>query len=488
MLAPRRLAPLLLAVLATAALAVEPATRRLAKSSDAGDRRDAAKALAEEGTPAAVKLLRTLIADEHPWVRDQASSYCDKLRDDDAIDALLPLLKTRDEVVRRSAVVALGRTKSAVAGQALRKIATSDKSAAVRRDAVAWLETPPVTEDTLPTLTRAAQDADPLVRATTLITFYHLDKTAEGAEHAVALLGDEDEGVRCAALWALSLMDRNRVSEHIGRFREDDGWRARMQAIETATLVRDTRCVEVLIELLTYPHRRISTEAHQALRRVTGLQYGQEPDLWRAWLDQTRDGWKRPEKLKPPTASSDSGDTTVRYHGIEIASDGIVFAIDASGSMTEYMGGDYDGWTRWGIALARLRSTVEELPDGVRVNVLLFNDRVTALYDDAKPLSASVRKDVDTFLKRGGPSGNTNVFDTLQTALEMEDVDTLFLLGDGEPNRGTFTLGKRIRPYFWASNRRRKLKVNTISIGADESGRELLRALADLNGGEFVGY
>jgi len=52
-------------VAASTASGVEPSVRRLAKSSDSGDRRKAAKALAAEGSTTAVKLLRTLIRDDH---------------------------------------------------------------------------------------------------------------------------------------------------------------------------------------------------------------------------------------------------------------------------------------------------------------------------------------------------------------------------------------------------------------------------------------
>jgi len=414
-------------------------------------------------------------------------NYCQNIEKPDAIAALLLLTKKPDVLTRRNGVAALGRTNSATAGELLRRIALRDKHASVRREAIAWLSSVPHPDECVVTLSKTCEDPDPDVRTQSLICLVEM-KHESGIELAVARLQDEDEGVRCAGLWALSVLAPDRVSEHIGRYHADDDWRARLQAIETGLVIRDARCIDVLIGLVDHGHGRVSTEAHRALRRITGQQYGKDPELWRAWFAQNSEGWAPPKKLYSLSASKEGSGTTVRYHGIEVASAGVVFAIDKSGSMTKLMAGKNEGWSRWGIALNRLRATIAELPDGVRVNVLLFNDRVTQAFDRARPLDDKVRKDVSTFLKRDSPGGNTNVEDTLRAALAMDDVDTLFLLGDGEPNRGPLVHGTRIRPYFWAQNRRRNLLVHTVAIGADKRGLKLLRRLASDNRGRLVKY
>jgi HEAT repeat protein len=469
------------------ALAVEPSVRKQARSSDSGERREAAKALAQEGSASAVKLLRTLIKDERAWVRDWSIAYCKHVKDPKGHAALLPLLKQRDIEARRNGIAALGYTASELAGHELRGVALKDKSPAVRREAVTWLFSLPGADENAAVLADACEDPDPDVRTAALESLVRM-KHASGAALAVARLGDEDEGVRCAALWALSNLDREAASAHVGRYHESDAWRARLQVIETGLILRDAPSVDALIGLVDHAHRRVSTEAHQALRRISGMEYGKDPELWRTWFDGQRDGWSPPKKLHALNAPKKEGDTTVRYHGIEVASDGVCFAIDKSGSMTEWMTGKNKDWTRWGATLNRLRHTLGELPDGVRVNVLLFSDDVTQVFDRAMPLSEKVRKAIDTFLKRDSPGGNTNVEDALRAALAMDDIDTLFFLGDGEPNRGPYVLSSRIRPYFWTLNRRRKIVVHTISVGADESGESLLRTLAKENRGRIVTY
>jgi len=443
--------------------------------------------LAKEGSPSAVKMLRTLIKDDRAYVRDWSVKYCRHVKDPKGVAALLPLLRQRDELGRANGAAALGFTDTTPAGVALRNVALKDKSPVVRREAVTWLPHLPDPTANAAVLAETCEDADPDVRAASLEALVEM-KHESGAALAEARLADEDEGVRCAALWALSELDRTIASAAIGTYHEGDGWLRRLQTVETALEMRDAPSVDALIDLIAHPHRRVSADAHRALRRVSGKEFGKDTEVWRGWFDGQRAKWGRPKKLHSLKAPKKDGDTTVRYHGIEVASDGVLFVIDKSGSMTTWMTGVNAKWTRWGITLFRLKKALAELPDGVRVNVLLFSDHVSQSFDAARPLNEKTRKAVGTYLKRDSPGGNTNVEDTLRAALAMDDIDTVFFLGDGNPNRGPYVLSSRIRSHFRTLNRRRKLVVHTISIGADESGASLLRRLANENGGSAVRY
>lgn len=486
---PLRVVPLFVVLgcvaFAPPAFAVDSDLRKLAASDDADERQSAAKQLAQEGTPASVKLLRKLIADDDAEVRDWGVQYCGYLKDEKAIAALVPLTKASADWVRRNGVAALGRTHAPAAAEPLRKVALTNDSPVARAEALVWLRYLKDHADVDATYVEAFADDDPTVRAMALVQQNTL-RGASAVEMARTGCDDPDEGVRCAARWLLRRVATRERHARLREVREGDGWRSRVQRAEDATRMRTQTSLDVLVELVGDEHPRVAYEAHQGLLRLSGKRFGRDAELWAAWWKQNRDAWKRPDELPPVATAVTEGETFARYHGVEVASAGVLFALDVSSSMRKRPQGKSDGPTRWELASAELLSTLDALPDGQLVNVAFFGDAVDVAFPRPRPLSPNIRKHVRRLVRRTNFAHLTNLFAVLQTALAMDDIDTVFILSDGLPTAGEMVHKGRIRPAFWRANRRRKLAVHTISLASGDYGTELLSALATKNSGRFV--
>jgi HEAT repeat protein len=115
-----------------------PAQREIEKqrarlsSSDAEERRDALTRLGAMRRPDASRAAAQSLADSAPIVRVTAARAVLSLPPDEAARLLLPLLRDRQEFVRREAAYALGLTRRASAVEALAEALARDREAGVR--------------------------------------------------------------------------------------------------------------------------------------------------------------------------------------------------------------------------------------------------------------------------------------------------------------------------------------------------------------------
>jgi HEAT repeat protein len=118
--------------------AIENQRERLA-SSDQEERRDAVMRLGNLHVAAASRAAVPALSDVSPVVRATAAKAVLSLEPDEAVTVLLPLLKDKDEFVRREAAYALGRTRSRSATAALSERLLMDKEDGVRAAAAVAL-------------------------------------------------------------------------------------------------------------------------------------------------------------------------------------------------------------------------------------------------------------------------------------------------------------------------------------------------------------
>ena len=95
----------------------------------------------------------------------------------------------------------------------------------------------------------------------------------------------------------------------------------------------------------------------------------------------------------------------------------------------------------------------------------------------------SNRDKLQAYLQALRPMGGTNLYDGLELALLMEDVDTIFVLSDGAPGAGKYTTTKDILAAVERLNQTRRVLIHSIAVGMNS---ELLRKLAQENGGQYV--
>jgi HEAT repeat protein len=118
--------------------AIESQRERLG-SSDLEERRDAVMRLGNLHNAAASRAAVAALSDVSPVVRATAAKAVLSLDPNVAVDVLLPLLKDKDEFVRREAAYALGRTRSRTATAPLSELLLTDKEDGVRAAAAVAL-------------------------------------------------------------------------------------------------------------------------------------------------------------------------------------------------------------------------------------------------------------------------------------------------------------------------------------------------------------
>jgi HEAT repeat protein len=111
--------------------AIENQRERLA-SSDLEERRDAVMRLGNLHNAEASRAAVPALSDASPVVRATAAKAVLSLDPNESVGMLLPLLKDKDEFVRREAAYALGRTRSRSATAALSERLLNDKEDGVR--------------------------------------------------------------------------------------------------------------------------------------------------------------------------------------------------------------------------------------------------------------------------------------------------------------------------------------------------------------------
>jgi HEAT repeat protein len=119
-------------------IAVENQRERLA-SSDMEERRDAVMRLGNLHAVEASRAAVPALSDGSPIVRATAAKAVLSLDPNESVSVLLPLLKDKDEFVRREAAYALGRTRSRIATAALGERLLTDKEDGVRAAAAVAL-------------------------------------------------------------------------------------------------------------------------------------------------------------------------------------------------------------------------------------------------------------------------------------------------------------------------------------------------------------
>ena len=77
------------------------------------------------------------------------------------------------------------------------------------------------------------------------------------------------------------------------------------------------------------------------------------------------------------------------------------------------------------------------------------------------------------------------MFGAIRDAMQYPSLDTIYLLSDGAPTEGV-TDPVKLLAAVEKLNRRRRIKINTISFDPKPQERELLQALADRNFGVYV--
>ncbi len=376
------------------------------------------------------------------------------------------------------------------------------------------------------TLEAALADPDPRVRlaaAEAMVPPWRVD----GLRRIGAALATERHPVVSQALVRLLLaMLRNPPPELAGEVRDvfvagalaqfgRCGWRTDMDLLDVVEAFPRKDAIPTLIAALDLEIRSpdalvaavnerasplLRDRAATLLRAMTGaLLPADDPAAWREFWQREQRNIVVPQRL----ATQRDGGTRAQFFGVPVTGGSIAFLIDTSGSMdkpaatspTTGPRGRARGASRLDAAKEQLLVATQAMAPQSRFVVLTFAERArTWTSTPVKPGRDAVRS-LTELLSRLQPHGGTNLFDGLVHALQLDQrrfadpngprIDELFVLSDGEPTTGEVQDREDLLQLVRESNKYAKVRIHCVFTGSGD-GAELLRALAEQNGGVFV--
>lgn len=241
--------------------------------------------------------------------------------------------------------------------------------------------------------------------------------------------------------------------------------------------------VDRLIDLLWSDQPGVRAAAYEALVSRTGnRELADEPPGWVAWWAEHRESFAFPVAAAPADGEVNSvvvePVTLPTYYDIPIRGRRVVFCLDCSASM-------------WGpkfeAARAELARAVASLPSGTEFGVIFFNERPFPWRRELVPARPYQKLALIADLDSLTTKMYTNLFDTLEMALgfaglgryalaDPPGVDDVFLLTDGEPNRGRRRDEDGILDGLAELDPQHRVRIHTISVG--DVPKPLMSAIA----------
>ena len=333
---------------------------------------------------------------------------------------------------------------------------------------------------------------------------------------------DPSEKARVGAMDALALFGEDADSSipAVSRLLDSGQWQLRIAAAQTLGAIGTMECVEPLITRFEKEGSgRLADDVRRALRSVCRDDLGRRPADWRAWWERQKASSpgglpKRPPppdgKTAPKVPAPDDPHAThdnVPYFGVEIFSNRVAFVCDTSESMLELFTPDpaaakalsreYSSSNKLSIAKEEVAQALRGLDPRTHFNIVAFGTQIRSFKD--KPVSANPGnvEQAKGFLQALAAAGETNYYDALKAALDIGSEpdtnpdfrptpDTITFLTDGQPTKGDILDADVILEWYTGLNRYARVTTHTITFGVINVDVQLLRAMAERNGGKFT--
>jgi len=229
---------------------------------------------------------------------------------------------------------------------------------------------------------------------------------------------------------------------------------------------------------------------------MTGQPYGKSFGGWERWWDgegKTTDLISKSDlrkRVKEEETRRLKKRSKASFFGIKIISKRVVFIIDVSGSMNEPMRTRYvdqsTGETRMSVAIRELKKAIDSLDRGALFNIIPFSSGVDLWLDEGVAGSdQKTRDEAKEFTDKLGAGGGTNIYGAVEAAFRDQEVDTIFVLSDGEPSVGDELDPQVIRDHIARWNEHRDIEIHCIAVGG---ALQLLEWIAEDSGGTYVKF
>jgi HEAT repeat protein len=304
----------------------------------------------------------------------------------------------------------------------------------------------------------------------------------------------EDAVVRNAALGAVAARGQDHI-EFLYRGLSHADWSTRLVALDLLAKMKVPASVGRMIAQMKGEEGRMLHEFADVLFELTGQPFRTRWGNWNAWWTKEGADFKPISRsdLRKRRKEEDERRlrqiTAVKFFGIRIISHRVIFIIDVSGSMNEPTRAEYvgeQGEPRIAVAQRELKRCIEGLDSKALFNILTFSGGVDSwLEDGVTDSGARSRDEAREYVDRLGAMGGTNLYGALRQAFEDPDVDTIFVLSDGEPSAGDVIDPFEIRGHVKRWNKERDIVINAIAVGGSF---EVLEWIAEDSGGTHVRF
>ena len=358
-----------------------------------------------------------------------------------------------------------------------------------------------------------------------------------------SLRDDAVPAVRAAALAALLRWNLALVKDDVVAALTDPAWEVRALAAAACARGKVLEATDALVRALEKEGGRLQKDIEAALRALHGVGFEGDAALWRRWLEENRASVEErtkaaaaspdrerplgpPQSWEAPAAGGREGDgpaedgkprnPTSSFYGIDTTSRRVLFVVDISKSMEEpavarpptVTGGKDEfaspkGNSKIEVARWQLHRAVAALPKDAIFNIVVFSESYKSWQDAMVEASPAAKAKAHAFVEGLKPNGVTNIADSLDEAFDLAGagplavppkgakgglaVDTVFLLSDGNPNRGRFSDLPALLEDAVARARASRLVIHAVGIG-EVAGSEFLKSLAARTGGRYVGF
>ncbi|MDJ0976404.1 MAG: VWA domain-containing protein [Planctomycetota bacterium] len=332
--------------------------------------------------------------------------------------------------------------------------------------------------------------------------YAHTPERSEAIEWLYQASVDENPDVRARVLLGVAPYAKD-WPELVGQRVADRSWAIQTIAARLAKQHRIQAAIGAMIGQLSCAPPRVQLQFAQSLEALTGNDgWGVDPKRWSFWWQQNRG------RFGPQTSMAGGSVCPPRdyakFYDLVIKSDRLLLVVDVSDSMRQHAIQSYaqDGapirgqYRRIDLVKRQLHRTIDELPRGVKFNILTFGDEVRAWNKDLVDMDAKQRRRAHAWVERLQPDGGTRMngaFHAVFGSLRFADctrgplkADTIVLLSDGAPTdgwpggrgtKGRAVVLEALREW----NRNGLLVIHTVALrGAAEA---FLAALAEQNGG-----
>lgn len=268
-------------------------------------------------------------------------------------------------------------------------------------------------------------------------------------------------------------------------FQKDFGFR---RAVVQATIsLRTPEAVDELIQWLESLEGEARGDVMRYLSRLANHFVGPDSKDWAKWWSNVRDEFEFPAPVDTAVVETVEGQALAesdylrwgktQFYGLPVYARKVVFVLDASSSMLQ--------GTRMADAKTQLITSINELDENYRFNIIVYNQTVGAWQRGMQQATDSTRKHAARYVASIQPQAATATYDALEAAFSHPDLEAVYLVTDGIPTTGKVIHLESIVKAVSEQNQTRRVTLNVIGIQPEGPFEEFLKALAERNFGTY---